>query len=323
MKRRDLIIILSGGLVWPVGAHAQGTAKIPHIGVLDFFPSSVSTEFMTPFQERMSALGHVDGQNIRVEYRSAEQRGDRAAEIAADFVRREVDIIVALATPAAHAAKNATRTIPIVMSVANPLATGLVSNLARPGANLTGVTSTSTDLAGKRLGLLRELRPGAARVAFLGAANDPNTSTFVQETRAAANSIGVQFKPFLVTGPEEFEAAFATMVKEGVDGVLVQPLFVGHRVKLAELAIQKRLPMIGDQPQFAASGALAAYGNNRRTLFGRLAYYVDKILKGAKPADLPIEQPTQFHLLINLKTANVLGLTIPPKLLFTADEVIE
>jgi putative ABC transport system substrate-binding protein len=145
----------------------------------------------------------------------------------------------------------------------------------------------------------------------------------VQETQAAASSIGVQLKPILVTGSEEFDAAFAAMAKDGIDGLLVQPLFVGHRAKLSELAIRMRIPMIGDQPQFAASGALAAYGNHRRTLFGRLAYYVDKILKGAKPADLPIEQPTQFHLVINLKTANVLGLTIPPKLLFTADEVIE
>jgi putative ABC transport system substrate-binding protein len=166
MKRRALIIILGGVLVWPVGAHAQRTAKIPHIGVLDFFPSAVSNEFITPFQEGLRALGRVDGQNIRVEYRSAEQRSDRAAEIATEFVRREVDVIVALATPAAHAAKKATTAIPIVMSVANPLATGLVANLARPGANLTGVTSTSTDLAGKRLGLLRELRPGTHALRF-------------------------------------------------------------------------------------------------------------------------------------------------------------
>ena len=259
----------------------------------------------------MRELGYVDGGNIHVEYHSAEQRSDLAATLAADLVRREVDIIVAVATPAAHAAKNATATIPIVMSVSDPLATGLVASLARPGGNLTGVSSSGPDLAGKRLELLRELRPGLARVAFLGAANDPNTRTFLNETQAAADSIRVRLQPLLVAGPEEFDAAFATMIQERAQGLIVQPLFVGHRAKLAELAARHRLPMMADQRAFAMAGGLAAYGVNRPAMSRRWAFYVDKILKGAKPADLPVELPTKFELVINLKTAKALGLDMP------------
>jgi putative ABC transport system substrate-binding protein len=323
MRRREFLGALGGAATWPVAVRAQTPSKVPYVGIVDFFSSAASADFINPFQEGLREHGLRDGQNIRVEYYSAEQRSDRAAQIVADFVRRNVDLIVAVATPAAHAAKQATTSIPIVMIVANPLATGLVSNLARPEGNLTGISSTSTDLAGKRLELLRELRPGATRIAFLGAANDQNTRTFVQETAAAANSLGVQLQPVLVTGPEEFEAAFAAMTKERSDGVIVQPLFIGHRARLVELAMQARLPMIADQGQFAASGALATYGIDRHASSKRLAYYVDRVLNGVKPADLPIEQPTRFRLIINVRTAKALGLTVPTKLLFTADEVIE
>ena len=323
MRRREFITLLGAAAAsWPLAALGQGV-KVPRIGILDFFLSTVSAEFMAPFQEGLRELGYVDGQNIRIEYHSAEQRLDRAAALAADFVRRDIDIIVALATPAAHAAKSATTTIPIVMSVADPVSTGLAASLARPGANLTGVTTTSADLAVKRLELLMELHPDAARIAFLGAANDPNTATFVQATQAAAASIGVRLLPLLVTGPEEFDAAFATMVAERADGLIVQPLFVGHRARLSDLALQNRLPLISDQPQFVMSGGLATYGIDRDILFRRIAYYVDRILKGAKPDDLPIEQPTIFHLAINMKTAKALGLEIPPTLLARADEVLE
>jgi putative ABC transport system substrate-binding protein len=224
---------------------------------------------------------------------------------------------------AAHAAKDATATIPIVMQVSDPLATGLVASLARPGGNLTGISSSGPDLAGKRLELLRELRPDLARVAFLGAANDPNTRTFLNETQAAAVSIGVRLQPVLVTGPEEFDAAFAIMTQEQAQGVIVQPLFAGHRAKLAELAARHRLPMVADQRTFAVAGGLASYGVNRSALSRRWAYYVDKILKGAKPADLPVELPTTFDLVINLKTAKALGLEVPTSILLRATEVIE
>jgi putative ABC transport system substrate-binding protein len=323
MRRREFILGFGGAALWPLLARAQGSSKVPRIGILDFFPSAASADFMEPFGEALRELGYVDGQNIHVEYHSAEQQRERANEIAADLVRREVDIIVASATPAAHAAKNTTTTIPLVIIVADPVATGLVASLSHPGGNLTGVSTTSADLAGKRLELLRELRQGAVRVAFLGAGNDPNTATFVEATRAAAASIGVQLVPVLVTGPAEFEAAFATMRQGRIDGLIVQPLFVGHRERLSQLALQDRVPLIADQPAFAASGALAAYGINRRILFRRPAYYVDRILKGAKPADLPVEQPTTYQLVLNLKTAKELGLEVPPTLLARADEVIE
>jgi putative ABC transport system substrate-binding protein len=324
MRRRDFITLLSGAAIAsPLAARAQQTRKVPRIGILDFFPSAASADFIEPFQQGLRELGYVDGRNIHVEYHSADQRNDLVIMLAADLVRRQVDIIVASATPAAHAAKNATTTIPIVMSVADPLATGLVANLARPSGNVTGITSTGPDLAAKRLELLRDLRPGLARVAFLGAANDPNTRTFLDATQSAAVAIGVRLQPLLVIGPEEFEAAFAAMIRERADGLIVQPLFLGHRAKLVELAVRHRLPMIADQPSFAVAGGIVAYGVDRRVYYRRLAYYVDKILKGAKPADLPVEQPTKFMLVINLKTAKAIGLTVPPTLIARADEVIE
>jgi ABC-type uncharacterized transport system substrate-binding protein len=323
MKRRAFMTLLGGAAAWPLAARAQQTWKVPRIGILDFFPSAASADSIEPFQEGLRELGYVDGRNIHVEYYSAEQRSDLATTLAADLVRREVDIIVAVATPAAHAAKKATATIPIVVQVSDPLATGLVASLARPGGNLTGISSAGPDLAGKRLELLRELRPDLARVAFLGAANDPNTRTFLNETQAAADSIRVRLQPLLVTGPEEFDAAFANMTQEQAQGVIVQPLFVGHRAKLADLAARHRLPMVADQRTFAVAGGLASYGVNRSALSRRWAYYVDKILKGAKPADLPVELPTKFELVINLKTAKALGLDVPWFLQQRANEVIE
>jgi putative ABC transport system substrate-binding protein len=321
MRRRDFIAGIAGAAALPLAARAQETA--PRIAVLDFFPSASSATTMEPFRQGLRDLSYVDGRTIIVEYHSAEQRGERAAKLAADLVRRRFDIIVAFATPAAHAAKNATTTIPIVIAVADALATGLVASLARPGGNITGVTSSSPDLAGKRLELLRELRPGLTRVAFLGAANDPNTRTFLRETQAAADSIRVRLQPLLITGPDEFESAFAAMSAERAEGLIVQPLFVGHRSKLVELAARHRLPMLADQRVFAEAGAIVTYGVDRKAFYRHPALYVDKILKGTKPSDLPVEQPTKFELTINLKTAKALGLTIPATVLARADEVIE
>ncbi|MCE3258217.1 MAG: transporter substrate binding protein [Nitrobacter vulgaris] len=312
MKTRRAFIALLCWVARPLNAAAQDPRKVPRIGVLDFFPSSSSADFLEPFRNGLAERGYIDGRNIQVEYRSAEQSSDRAAELAADYVRQEVDIIIALATPAAHAAKRATSTIPILMNVSDPIATGLVASLARPGANLTGTTTMGPELAAKRLELLRELRPGATRLAFLGATNDPNTPTFMQATQMAANAIGMTLQPVLVSASEEFEAAFSRMIELRADGVIVQPLFVGQRTTLAELALRHRIPLIADQPSFAREGGLAAYGINRSWPFRRLAHYVDAVLKGAKPSDLPIELPTQYDLVINLKTAERLGITIPP-----------
>ena len=299
------------------------TAQVPRIAILDFFPSATSMDSIGPFREGLRELGYIEGRNIHVEYHSAEQRGDLAAKLAADFVQRRFDIIVAFATPAAHAVKSATTTIPIVIAVADALATGLVASLSRPGGNITGSRAALRTWPASGLSCFRNSARVWPEFAFLGAANDPNTRTFVQETKAAADSINVQLQPLLVTGPEEFEAAFTAMIAERIDGLIVQPLFVGHRSKLAELAARHRLPMIADQRRFAEAGALGTYGVDRKTYYRQSAVYVDKILKGAKPADLPVEQPTKFELIINLKVAKVLGLTVPLPLLARADEVIE
>jgi putative ABC transport system substrate-binding protein len=326
-KRREFIMLLGGAGALPFGSRPVSAQRreqrLAQVGMLDFFPSATSANVFESFREGLREFGYVEGRNIYLEYHSAEERSDLAATLAADMVRRRFDIIVALATPAAHAVKSATTTIPVLISVADPLATGLVASLARPGGNLTGVSGSGPDLAGKRLQLLRDLRPGLARVAFLGAANDPNARTFLNQTQAAADSIHVRLQPLLVAGPEEFETAFAAMVTEHSDGLIVQPAFLGHRAKLAELAVRHRLPMIGAQRQFALAGAIASYGDDLRARMRRLAYYADKILNGAKPADLPVEQPTKFEMVINLKTAKTLGLTVPDKLLALADEVIE
>jgi putative ABC transport system substrate-binding protein len=321
LRRRDFIAALGGAAAMlPLAARAQ---SMPRVAILDFFPSRSSSSTLGPFRQGLRELGYVEGRTIHVEYRSAEQRSDLAAELAADLVRRRFDIIVAFATPAAHAVKQATTTIPVVIAVVDALATGLVASLARPGGNITGVTGASTDTAGKRLELLRELRPGLSRVAFLGATNDPQTRTFLKETQTAADSVRVRLQPVLISGPAEFETAFAAMVAQQAEALIVQPLFLAHRGQLVELATRHRLPVVANQRAFAQAGAIAAYGVDLNSFFGRPALYVDKILKGAKPGDLPVEQPTKFVLVVNLRTAKTLGLTVPPMLLARADEVIE
>jgi putative tryptophan/tyrosine transport system substrate-binding protein len=323
MRRREFIALAGAAAAWPLAARAQQTGQVPRIAILDFFPSAASSTTLGPFRQGLRDLGYIEGRNIHVEYHSAEQRSDLAAQLAADFVRQRFDIIVTFATPAAHAAKQATTTVPIVIAVADALATGLVSSLARPGGNITGVTSASPDAAGKRLELLREFRPGLTRVAFLGATNDPQTRTFLKETQTAADSIRLHLQPVLISGPEEFEAAFGAMVSQRAEGLIVQPLFVGHRTKLVELANRHRLPLVADQRVFAESGAIATYGVDRNTFFRHPALYVDKILKGAKPSELPVEQPTKFVLVINSKAAKALGIEVPLTMLYRADEVIE
>jgi putative ABC transport system substrate-binding protein len=322
MKRRDFIALVGGVVIaWPLGGAAQGVRKVVRIGILGF--GGPGEPWVKPFHDGLRELGYVDGRNAHIEFHSVDGRSDRAAEVAADYVRRELDIIVAVGTPSAHAAKNATSTIPIVMSVADPLATGLVASLGRPGGNITGVASNSPDLVGKRLELLREIRPDAIRVGFLGATNDPNTRTFVQATEAAATLVGMRLQPVLVAGPDEFDRAFAAMVKERAEGIIVQPLLVGYRANLAALAMRHRLPMVADQRLFAVDGSLVAYGADTDVLARRFAFYVDQILKGVKPTDLPVELPTKYHLVVNLKTAKALGLTMPQSVLLRTDEVIE
>ena len=328
MRTLDLrvfgLIVALGILAAPLAPAAQQPTKVPRIGFLAWGSPPPADRYGESFRQGLRDLGYVEGQNIVVEYRWAEGRSDRAADLAAELVRLKVDVIVAFATPAILAAQNATKTTPIVMGVAaDPVGTGFVANLARPGGNITGLSLMSPDLAGKRLELLREVLPGIARVAFLASGRSPAGRLFVQETQVAAQKLGVQIQPVVVGGPEEFESAFAAMRRERAGALIVQPLFTEHRQRIVALAARHRLPIISDSREFADAGGLMSYGPNLREIYRRAATYVDKILKGAKPADLPVEQPTRFEMVINLKTAKALGLTIPPSVLVRADQVIQ
>ena len=265
------------------------------------------------FHEGLRELGYVDGQNILVEYRSAVGQIDRLTDLAADLVRRKVDSIIADGTAATQAAKRATAEIPIVMArVGDPVRTGLIDTLARPGANLTGVSSATADLGGKLLDLIREVRPPMTRVAILAHATDPFAQPFVEQIQSAASRANVRIQRVVVQRAEEFDSALAAMVKEWASGVVVQPILANKRA--ADLTLKHRLPSITTGvglKTFPELGGLMSYGANPEEFYRRAAMYVDKILKGSRPADLPVEQPTKFELVINLKTAKALGLTIP------------
>ena len=257
---------------------------------------------------------------------SSSRRAARSARrpLVQEFVRQKVDVIVASTTPAAHVAKAATTTIPIVMApVADALATGLVTNLARPGGNVTGISTVNPELMAKRLEILREALPSLGRVAFLGSTRDPNAKTFAREMAQAAAVFRMEFAEFMVEGPDGFEAAFRAIKAADCDAVMVQPIFASQRAAIGELALRHRLATIGANPEFARAGVLITYAAEIPKFMLQAASQVDKILKGTSPGDLPVEQPTKFELLINLKTAKALGLEIPPTLLARADEVIE
>jgi putative ABC transport system substrate-binding protein len=277
--------------------------------------------------QRLSELGWVEGRNVIIEYRWAANDTKRLPSLAKELVELKVDVIVASATPAIQAAKNATTTLPIVMSAAaDPVASGFVASLARPGGNVTGLSLQSPELAGKRLELLKEIVPKLSRVAFLAHGGDPAHKLFFQEAQDIAPKIGLQIQPLAIQGPTEFEVAFAAMIKEQAGALVVQPLFTGSALglgpKVADLAIKNRLPSLSDGIRYPEAGGLLSYGANRLDLSRRAASFVDKILKGTKPADLPVEQPTKFDFVINLKTAKWIGLTIPPNVLVRADRVI-
>ena len=327
MRRREVIAVLTGAAAWPLAARGQTLRKDPaRIGVLQWGrESTASLQRLEVFRHELRHLGYVEGRNIELDVRFAEESSERAAAIATEFARQNLDVIVAAATPGVHAAKAATQQIPIVMSnVADPLATGLVKSLSRPGGNITGVTFLGPDVAPKRIALLSEIVPGLRRIGFLGAVGDPNTETFLREIRSAADAIGAAVHPVLVNGRADFTAAFAGFAAQADEAVLVQPLFItDHSSEIAGLALEHRLPTISDEARFARAGGLMSYGVEWLKLTRRAAHFVDKILRGARPGDLPVEQPTTFELVINLKTAGALGLTVPPTLLARADEVIE
>jgi len=314
-------------LAAPLAAEAQQAGKVHRIGYLTGGLSTDRPHLIEAFRQGLRELGWVEGQNIVIEYRYAEGRFDRLPDLAAELVRLKVDIIVAVATPASAAAKNATGTIPIVgISLGDPVGTGLIASLARPGGNVTGVSySVGVETIGKGLELLNEIVPNVRQVAILSNPGNPLHAPAVRDVKVAARSLGVQLQLLEARGPTEFDGAFAAMAKERVGGLLVvaDTMFNLHRARLVELAAKSRLPAAYGTRDAVEAGGLMSYGPSLPDLFRRGATYVDKILKGAKPADLPVEQPTKFELVINLKTAKALGLTIPPSLLGRADEVIE
>jgi putative tryptophan/tyrosine transport system substrate-binding protein len=323
MRLIGLAVVLALGLVLaPLAVEAQPTSKIPRIGILQSYPPNHPLE--EAFRQGLRDVGYVEGRNIVIEYRWSET--GQFGELAAELVRLNVDVIVAPATPAVRAARQATTTIPIVFAtVGDPVGTGMVASLARPGGNITGVSLISSDLAGKRLELLREAVPRLERIAVLFNPDVPGKITEWNQAQVAASTLRIELQSVQVRAATEFERAFEAIVagRAGALMVLGEPLMFNHRARIATFAVQHRLPLVGFWREFAESGALLSHGPSLTDNMRRAAVYVDKILKGTKPSDLPVEQPTKFELVINLKTAKALGLTIPQSLLGRADQIIE
>jgi putative ABC transport system substrate-binding protein len=325
IRRRKFLTTLGGAAVaWPLAALAQQASKPPTIGFLGATTPAGGGQLLAAFVQRLRELGWVEGRNVAIEIRWGEGRSERFAEIAAEFVRLKVDVILTHNTPPVLAAKQATSSIPIVFATAgDPVGTGVVASLARPGGNVTGLSSGATDVVGKRLELLREIVPGLRRLAIL-ASDSPYSVLDIGEVQRAARTVALEVATFEIRRTEDIAPAFETL-KGGADALYVisDPVIVSNRVRINTLALGARLPTIHSVREPVEAGGLMSYGANWSDMFRRAADYVDKILRGAKPSDLPVEQPTKFDFIINLTTAKVLGLTVPDKLLVAADEVIE
>jgi ABC-type uncharacterized transport system substrate-binding protein len=326
--RREFILAMTGGLLAaPLAADAQQAGKDWRIGLLSYAASdSGGAARWKAFRERLRELGYVEGQNVFFEARWGDAQVGRLRGLAAELIDAKVDILVTASNEAAVAAKQATRSIPIVTATGgDPVRLGVVASLARPGGNVTGVFSLSNDLAGKRLAFLKQLIPRVARVAVLRESDNRASALNLRDAESAARPLGLVVQSVGVRGPKELDVAFVAMKRARADAVIVleSTAFFPDRQRIADLALRHRLPMAAQAREYAEAGALISYGTDYLDLFRRAAMYVDKILKGAKPADLPIEQPTKFELIINLKTAKALGLTIPQSLLQRADQVIE
>jgi putative ABC transport system substrate-binding protein len=331
MRRREFITLIGAAAAWPLPARAQQGAKVARIGYLvtASLESPEGRAMADAFRLGLRERGYVEGQNIVIEYRSADGRIERFPQLANELVSLSLDLIVAPNTPAARAAQRVTTTIPIVVPVmGDPVADGLVASLARPGGNITGLTFLGPELASKRLGLLKQALPNASRVGALwhpGAYGERTTREMLQATEAAARTLAVELQLVEVRGVDEFERAFSAITGNHADALLVlpSPMFFSEGKQIVDLAMKHRLPSISMARELAEVGGLMAYGASLTDLQRRAATYVDKILKGAKPADLPVEQPTKFEFVINLKTAKALGLTIAESFQLLADEVIE
>jgi putative ABC transport system substrate-binding protein len=329
MKRREFITLLVGAAAaWPLAGRAQQTPRAPTIGLL--LPGVTRTTVvqgqLEAFREALKEYGWIEGQNVSVDYRFAEGKEDALAEIAAEMVRLQLDVIVAEGTAAIRAVKNVTQAIPIVMATStDPVGNGLVASLHRPGGNVTGPSLQTAELAGKRLQLLTEIVPGLRRVVVLSNPLNPSMAAAVEQTKAAGRSLGVEIHVVEVPRPEEFDIALAAVTRAGGGGLIVlpDPVLYGQHPRVVTFATTSHLPVLFPEKEVVRAGGLIAYGPSIPASFRRAAGYVDKILRGAKPADLPVEQPTTFELAVNLQTARAIGVTIPNSILVGADEVIE
>ena len=324
MRRRDLITLLGGAAAWPLAARAQQPA-MPVIGYLNPTPPDMSGDRLAAFRHGLKDTGYIEGENVSIIYRWADNQSDRMPALAAELVRRQVSVIAAFTPPAALAAKAASITIPIVFNVPeDPVKFGLVTSLARPGGNLTGVNFFVAELAAKRLGILHELIPAAGRVGVL-IDPYPSAESEQRDVETAARSIGLEINVLNATNNREIDAASAAFVRERLDALYVAsgPLFASRRVHLVSLAMRHAIPAIYNVRQYPEVGGLISYGSSITDAYRQVGVYTGRILKGAKPADLPVVQSNKLELVINAQTARILGLTIPPSLLAIADEVIE
>ena len=326
MKKKVTVLTLCALLIALCSSgRAQQAMKVPRIGYLSGTSLSVNSARVEAFRQGLHELGYVEGKNIVIEWRYAEGKLARLPALAAELVHLKVDVIVASAPPPTRSAKQATATIPIVMAYDDdPVGNGFVASLARPGRNITGLATLAPELSGKQLELLRQIVPKLSRVAVLGNATRPGSPQALREINLVSDALGLQLQFLEVGGPKDIEIAFRAASEERADAVLVMqtPVLISQRRQVADLAVKSRLPTIYGRPEYVEDGGLISYATSFTDLSRRAATYVDKILKGAKPGDLPVEQPTKFELVINLKTAKQIGLTIPPSVLARADKVI-
>jgi putative ABC transport system substrate-binding protein len=324
MRRREFIALLGGVAMWPLGAQAARAAKRYRIGIL--CPERPPPGFLEAFRQGLRALGYVEGQDVAFEVRGADGYSQRLAALANELANLKVDVIIAVNTPSVQAAKRASAKIPIVMlRVADPVKTGLVSSLSRPGGNVTGLSLMVDELSGKRLALLKEAIPRVSRVAVLWFKPNPGSEIVVSAMKASGRGLGLELLLLPLQLPADLNAALQSAARRQVEAVIVveDTVATEHRAEILNLAAFHSLPVVAQYKTFAETGALLAYGPNLSAMYRRVAYYVDRILKGDKAGELPVEQPTEFHLVINLKTAKSLAVTIPPTLLARANEVIE
>jgi putative tryptophan/tyrosine transport system substrate-binding protein len=324
MRRREFITLVGSAVAWPLGAHAQ--QKIPRIGFMGNSTAALETNLVDAFREGLRELGYEEGRNIAIEYRWADGNYDRFPTLAEELIAARVDAIVTAGTPAALAVKRATTTVPLVMvAVGDPIGTGLVSSLARPGGNLTGLSSIAPDLEGKRLQLLREVVPALSHVAMFVNSLNPFHVSSMKQARAAAQAMGIKLQLHDIPKSEDLDDAFAAIRKERPDALLIlaDRVFLHNRQRMMDFTNEQRLPNVNAYKELVEVGGLMSYGPSYEDMHKRAAIYVDKILKGTKPADLPIEQPSKFTFIVNLKAAKALGVTVPSQLLGLADQLIE